>query len=608
MRVLGLGSLLLFNALAQDAPLQLVSIAAGVTNPTDIQNAGDGAGRLFLVEQGGRIRIFAAGQLSATPFLDIRSKVLAGGERGLLGLAFPPGYSAKRYFYVNYTDLSGNTVVARYRVTTAANVADANSESVILRVAQPFANHKGGGLRFGPDGYLYIGMGDGGSAGDPQGNGQNKRARLGKMLRIDVESTSSGFAIPPDNPFVNDSSALPEIWAYGLRNPWRFSFDRETNDLWIADVGQNTYEEVNFQPAASGGGENYGWNSMEGRHCFTAACSTAGLTLPVWEYTHADGCSITGGFVYRGSASSTARGTYVYADYCNGKIWGLRREAGGWTNKLLLDSRLTITTFGEDEAGELYLANAGRGEILRVVFPADSRPSFSAASVVNAASGERGFVPGSAATIYGTGFKSTPGTVSASAIPLPTALERVRVLVSGRAAPLYAVANVNGAEQINLQVPFELAGAANADITVERDGQSSVPVTVPVAASAPGIFVMNGRDAIVVRNSDNSLATRDRPARRGEFVYFYTTGLGAVENAPPTGQAAPTAPLARALLPPVITLGGVPCEVLFAGLAPGFVGVFQLNVQMPAQAASGAQDLVVVSGGVSSRAATVHVE
>ena len=608
MRILGLGLLMLFNALAQDAPVQLVSIATGVTSPTDIQNSGDGSGRLFFVQQDGRIRVFADGQLSATPFLDIRAKVLAGGERGLLGLAFPPSYSAKRLFYVNYTDLSGNTVVARYRVTANANVADANSESVILRVTQPFSNHNGGCLRFGPDGYLYIGMGDGGSAGDPQGNAQNKRTRLGKLLRIDVESVSSGFAIPPDNPFVNDSSALPEIWATGLRNPWRFSFDRETKDLWIADVGQDTYEEINFQPAASNGGVNYGWNAMEGMHCFTAGCSTAGLTLPVWEYTHADGCSITGGFVYRGSASSSARGTYVYADYCSGRISGLRREGNAWTNKLLLNSNLAITTFGEDEAGELYLADANRGEILRLVFPPSSQPSFLAASVVNTASGESGFVPGSAATIYGTGFMSAPGTISASTIPLPTSLGGVRVLVSGRAAPLYAVANVNGLEQINLQVPFELVGADNANITIERDGLASAPITVPVAASAPGIFVMNGRDAIVVRNSDNSPATRDRPVRHNELVYLYATGLGAVENTPATGQAAPTAPLSRALLPTEITLGGVRCEVLYTGLAPGFVGVFQLNIQVSAQAATGAQDIVVVSGGVSSRAATVYVE
>jgi uncharacterized protein (TIGR03437 family) len=343
-------------------------------------------------------------------------------------------------------------------------------------------------------------------------------------------------------------------------------------------------------------------------HCYTAGCSTAGLTLPVWEYTQSDGCSIIGGFVYRGSASATTRGTYIYGDYCSGKIWGLRRNGNTWANNLLLNSKLTITTFGEDETGEIYVADAGRGEILRLVFPPSSPPSFSASSVVNAAGGESGFVPGSAATIYGTGFMSTPGTVSASTIPLPTTLGGIRVLVSGRAAPLYAIASVNAQEQINLQVPFELAGAGNATIAIERNGQSSVPITVPVATVAPGIFAMNGRDAIVVRNSDNSLATRDRPTRRNEFVYFYATGLGAVENTPASGQPASAVPLSRALLQPVITLGGVRCDVLYAGLAPGFVGVFQLNIQVPVQAVSGAQDIVVTSSGVSSRAATLYVE
>jgi glucose/arabinose dehydrogenase len=247
---------------------------------------------LYFAQQDGIVRIFRNGALVTQPFLDIRSKTRGGGERGLLGLAFPPAFAQKQRFYVNYTDLNGDTVIAQYRLSANPDIADAASETVLLKITQPFANHNGGQLRFGPDGYLYIGMGDGGSGGDPMNNGQSLGTLLGKILRLDVESAPGRVQIPPDNPFVNRAGARPEIWAYGLRNPWRFTFDRATRDLWIADVGQNTYEEIDFQPAGSRGGENYGWNLMEGLHCFLGACSTAGLTLPVAEYTHVEGCSV----------------------------------------------------------------------------------------------------------------------------------------------------------------------------------------------------------------------------------------------------------------------------------------------------------------------------
>src|SRR5947209_4766467 len=288
--------------------IRTVQVAGGIPASTDIQNAGDGSGRLFVVQQSGVIRIVKDGAVLPTPFLDIHTKTTGDGERGLLGLAFPPGFAQKGRFYIDYTDLNGDTIIAQYRVSSNPDVADAASETVLLKIAQPFANHNGGQVRFGPDGYLYIGMGDGGSGGDPMGNGQNRRVLLGKLLRIDAESEPGRVHIPPDNPFVNLTGARPEIWAFGLRNPWRFSFDRATRDLWIADVGQDTYEEVDFQPAASRGGENYGWNQMEGMHCFRSGCSTQGLVLPVAEYTHASGCSITGGFIYRGLVSPGMRG------------------------------------------------------------------------------------------------------------------------------------------------------------------------------------------------------------------------------------------------------------------------------------------------------------
>ena len=242
--------------LLQAQEIRTVQVATGVTAPSDIQNAGDGSGRLFIVQQNGLIRILRDGALVTAPFLDIRGKTRLDGERGLLGLAFPPGFREKQRFYVDYTDLNGDTIIARYPVTANGDVADAASETVLLKIAQPFSNHNGGQVRFGPDGYLYIAMGDGGSAGDPQRNGQNLGALLGKILRIDVECDPAGVTIPADNPFVGTAGAAAEIWAYGLRNPWRFSFDRATRDLWIADVGQDTYEEVDYQPASSHGGEN----------------------------------------------------------------------------------------------------------------------------------------------------------------------------------------------------------------------------------------------------------------------------------------------------------------------------------------------------------------
>ncbi|OGW41395.1 MAG: glucose dehydrogenase [Nitrospirae bacterium GWD2_57_9] len=354
--------------------IQLVKIAGGFSAPVHITAAGDGSNRLFVVEQQGTIRIIRNGTVLPAPFLDISSRVLSGGERGLLSVVFPPGYgSARNYFYVNYTrNEGGDTVVARYGTTANQDQADGGSEQQLLVVAQPFPNHNGGQLAFGPDRFLYIGMGDGGSADDPNRNGQNPGVLLGKILRIDVETRLDAYTIPGTNPFASRPGYRPEIWALGLRNPWRFSFDRLTGDLYMADVGQDKYEEVNFQPAASTGGENYGWNIMEGRHCFKAAtCDRSGLTLPIVEYeTHSGGsCSVTGGFVYRGAEFSSLQGVYVYGDFCSGRIWGLRRTGSTVTNRLILESGLAISSFGEDEAGNLYVADLGKGDIYKIVVP-----------------------------------------------------------------------------------------------------------------------------------------------------------------------------------------------------------------------------------------------
>lgn len=344
----------------------LTKYAGGLSQPTHITHAGDGSGRLFVVEQRGRVRVIKDGALQAAPFLDITGRVSCCGEQGLLSVAFPPGYTSKGYFYVDYTDLAGDTIVARYRIINP-DMADPATEEVLLKIDQPFSNHNGGQLLFGPDGYLYIGMGDGGSGGDPYNNAQNPSSLLGKILRIDVESGVKPYAIPPGNPFVGAPGYRAEIWALGLRNPWRFSFDRGTDDLFIADVGQNLYEEIDYQPASSGGGENYGWRIMEGLHCYNQnQCDKAGLVLPVAEYDHSLGCSVTGGMVYRGRDFPGIQETYLYGDFCSGKIWGLKREGGSWRNELLIGTAYEISTFGEDEDGELYLSDYSIGDIYRV--------------------------------------------------------------------------------------------------------------------------------------------------------------------------------------------------------------------------------------------------
>ena len=328
----------------------------------------DGSGRLFLVQQNGQIRILTGGQLLGKPFLRIAGLISCCGEQGLLGLAFHPEYKSNGFFFVYYTNTDGNIVIARYRVSsTNRNVANPQSALKILTIPHPnFGNHNGGQLQFGRDGYLYIGTGDGGSGGDPPNNAQNRQMLLGKLLRIDVTNSSGStpYRVPPDNPFVGTSDARPEIWAFGLRNPWRFSFDRQTGDLFIGDVGQGSFEEVDFQPRSGRGGENYGWRLMEGKHCFnpSTGCNPGGLRLPILEYSHgSDNCSVTGGYRYRGSAIPALRGAYIYADFCSGRIFRARPANGQWTAGQLADTEFNISTFGEDAAGELYFADLSGG-------------------------------------------------------------------------------------------------------------------------------------------------------------------------------------------------------------------------------------------------------
>ena len=342
--------------------------------PVGIANAGDGSGRMFVVEQGGVIRVVRDGTVLGTPFLDVSGRISAGGERGLLGLAFHPRYPNDSRFFVNYTDGGGDTVVASFSADPAdPDRADPGTEVVLVRIDQPYGNHNGGALAFGPDGQLHISTGDGGSGGDPHDNGQRLDTLLGKILRIDVDRPSDGrtYGIPSDNPFVGRAGARPEIWLFGLRNPWRMAFDRATGDLWLGDVGQGGYEEIDVARAGSGGGANYGWARMEGFHCFPSGdgCARPELTPPVTEYGHDAGCSVIGGAVYRGVAHAALVGGYVFSDYCSGSLWVIDASTDDPREPHLAgESGRNIAAFGEDEAGELYAADHA-GAILEVALP-----------------------------------------------------------------------------------------------------------------------------------------------------------------------------------------------------------------------------------------------
>jgi len=353
------------QAAAQPLPeIRLARVVGGLEAPVYVTHAGDRSGRLFVVEQAGVIRIIRDGRLLPRPFLDISARVISGGEMGLLSVAFHPRFAANGRFFVNYTANGDrlHTVIAEYRVSDDdANVAG-RTERVLLTIDQPYRNHNGGLNLFGPDSMLYIGMGDGGSGGDPHNNGQRLDTLLGKMLRIDVDG-GTPYRVPSDDPFVGRPGARGEIWAYGLRNPWRFSFDRRR--LFLADVGQNAWEEIDLIQR----GGNYGWRMMEGAHCFGSpnSCDRSGLILPIAEYGREGGCSVTGGYVYRGSRIRELMGRYLFADYCSGRLWILSEGAAGrWSMNTLLDSGLRVSSFGEDQDGELYVVDHG-GAIYRIV-------------------------------------------------------------------------------------------------------------------------------------------------------------------------------------------------------------------------------------------------
>jgi glucose/arabinose dehydrogenase len=376
--------------------ISLAPYVANLSSPVGLVNAGDGSGRMFVIEQGGTIRIIKNGAVQPGNFLDIHTRVSQdGGERGLLSMAFPPNYLRRGYFFVYYTRPDGNNQISRFYVTSNPDVADPNSEEIFLTINHPaFSNHNGGTLLFGPDGYLYLSTGDGGGGGDPNANSQNKNTLLGKLLRLDVqlggdppetvshavylpfvagkELGTPPYRIPATNPYVGQAGARGEVWAIGLRNPWRMSFDRQTGDLFIGDVGQGAIEEIDFQPAFGAGGENYGWNILEGSQCYSppSGCTPPpNYQAPVAEYSHGpndvNGCAVVGGYQYRGTSYPALQNIYFYSDNCSGKIWGLQKENASWVSTMLLDTTYSISTFGEDEPGEVYVVSLS-GEILRL--------------------------------------------------------------------------------------------------------------------------------------------------------------------------------------------------------------------------------------------------
>ena len=596
------------------ADLHFVEVFRGVANATSITHAGDGSGRLFVTEQIGRVLIHDGESLLNTPFLDIRTRIRAGGERGLLSVAFHPSYATNDYFFVNYTDLNGNTIVSRFKVSDDSNVADPNSETIFYEATQPRRNHNGGQIQFGPDGYLYIGMGDGGGAGDPPNLAQNLGSPLGKMLRVDIDGDAPAVA-PASNPFQENESALPEIWAYGLRNPWRFSFDRLTGDIFIADVGQNSVEEISFQPASSTGGENYGWRLMEGSRCFnpTTDCNDGSLVLPVVEYENLGGhCggSVTGGYRYRGAQFPQLSGVYFFADYCTGDFYGAVEENDVWTKLGPRETALSIRTFGEDEGGEIYFADAS---VVYRIEATQPPPQISAGGVVSAATFQvgSGLSPGSLAAAFGVGLAGS--TAVAEAYPLPTDLGGGSMTFNGTVAVPQVFAS---AGRRNFQVPWELGGLSEASLTVTVGEETSPAVAVPLAKVNPGIFLLNhsGQAAVLIASTEGVVAGPEgsflgaRPAQPGETIEVLATGLGAVTNPPATGAAALADPVSVTIEPVSARIGGKPMTVISSGLLPSFAGIYQVKLELGEDVATGnAVPLVVRVAGVDSNTAYIAV-
>ena len=670
-------------------------LVTGLLRPVAITHAGDGSDRLFITLQDGQIVIYDGEKVLDPPFLDITSQVSCCGERGLLSVAFHPDFESNGFFYVDYTDRSehpGDVIISRFTVSEDPNIADPDSEKVILRVDQPHDTHNGGQLQFGPDdGFLYISLGDGGDRGLPVNPAREVSSLFGTILRIDVDQ-GDPYAIPATNPLFGQEGVRQEIWVYGLRNPWRFSFDRLTGDLFIGDVGNGRREEIDFQPANSLGLENYGWDVLEGSLCFDPFfnCDTFGLEAPILEYSHDIGCAVAAGYRYRGAAIPELNGVFLYGDYCSGVLFAAADNNGQWTVLDTLETGFSITAFGEDEQGEIYLTDypgraiyritnqqsapevtsfqpqqavaggaqfdllilgsnfgAGvearwRGETrpstvvdtnrLRVTvfeqdlaaegtaeitvvnsrlqgsvparfdFPINPAPNLSPrinpGGVVNAATfAATRLAPGVIASVFGA--ELAPETEALIATPLTTTLGGMTLLFNGNLmAPLY-YASPN---QVNMLVPWELAGEEQAQLSVRIGSETSQPVVVPLAQYSPAIFtaaeVRPGQGAILIANTNASLAApvgltaNSRPASRGEILEIFAVGLGPVTSPPSSGVAGPQYPLSRTVEMPSVTIGGALAELLFSGLAPALVGLYQVNALVPDDTPSG-DDVVV---------------
>jgi glucose/arabinose dehydrogenase len=496
--------LLQFFSIHSLAEIGIETVSTGVTNPVAITNAGDGSGRIFVTQDNGKVRIIDdTGALLATPFLDIGATGtdLIGGQ-GLLSIAFHPSYASNGFFYVDYNRKADDAmVIARYSVSSEdANVADPDSAQIVLIIPLPYSNHNGGQIQFGKDGYLYIGTGDGDQQGGPMNNAQNKQLLVGKMLRIDVDH-GSPYAIPADNPFVGNAKILPEIWAIGYRNPWRFSFDRLNGDMWIADVGQSTWEEINHEIAGDGG-NNYGWRRMEGKHCYWPAnnCNNGKLTRPVIEYKHTDGrCSITGGYRYRGTGLPSLYGLYLYADFCSGEIWSARQNAktGKWNSILLLDTAMAITSFGEDEDGEIYVAefNGASSEIHKLINATPGAELYSddfednnvsdwvfEKGVWQATAGElantstklsKGFAPYAGCTLCKIETSVTPNSKNAVTSLLAWRTDNrnfVEVQLSARSNKIYLRQVINGRVVAKAKFPYIIDASQTYEVSLRYDG------------------------------------------------------------------------------------------------------------------------------------------
>jgi uncharacterized protein (TIGR03437 family) len=578
--------------------IQLISVLSGLSSPVFLTNARDGSNRLFIVERSGKIKVLQPGATATTDFIDITTKVASGGgndERGLLGLAFHPQYSTNRRFFVNYTRRPDNaTVVSEFKASASnPNVADTD-EKIIITISQPFGNHNGGWIDFGPDNFLYIGMGDGGSANDPGNRAQNIDELLGKMLRIDVNTTDgSAYASPPTNPFFGPTPGRDEIFATGLRNPWRCAFDRTTGKLWAGDVGQGQIEEISV--IENGG--NYGWRVFEGTRCTNlgpAPCTASNYVMPVVEYNHSGGrCSVTGGYVYRGSRGTFPAGSYIFGDFCTGEIY----LWNGTAMSVPLDTTIQIASFGEDEAGELYLVGLS-GTVHRIAAPA-------AATTVSAAN-YRGnpLAPESIVAAFGQNFSTA--TVAAPANQtLPTTLggASARIVDSmnvTRSASLFFVSPT----QMNLQIPPGVAAGA-ASITFTNTNGALSTSSVTIASVAPGLFSADASG----RGLAAALALRVRGTTQTfEPIARFDQGLNQyvavpIDLGPATDQVflVPFGTgfrLNGSLSAVTATIGGTPGQVTFAGAQGTFVGLDQANILLPRSLAGrGEVDVVLTVNG-----------